>query len=76
MQSTILQKDKTGAQSGPMKTQTAITLAKGRNQLAEILGVAAITTYRWPLEEKLPAKHLHVLRLARPRWFKPVAKKP
>lgn len=53
-----------------MKMQTAMDLAKGRDKLAALLGVAPITTYRWPTDEDLPAKHLRVLKLARPKWFK------
>ena len=51
-----------------MKTQDAMNLAGGRKQLAELLGVAPITTYRW--KEDLAQNHEDRLRILKPRWFK------
>lgn len=51
-----------------MKTKDAIQLAGGRQQLADLLGVASITTYRW--KEDLAQKHEDRLRILKPRWFK------
>lgn len=53
-----------------MKTQDAIDLAGGRKQLAALLGVAYISTYRWPKDEDLQQKHEDRLRVLKPRWFK------
>ena len=50
-----------------MQTKDAIDLAGGRKQLAEMLGVASISTYRW---KELPQKHEDRLRVLKPRWFK------
>lgn len=51
-----------------MKTKDAIQHAGGRKQLADLLGVASITTYRW--KEDLAQKHEDRLRILKPRWFK------
>lgn len=51
-----------------MKTKEAIDLAGGRKQLAALLGVASITTYRW--KEYLALNHEDRLRVLRPKWFK------
>ena len=53
-----------------MKTQDAIDLAGGRKQLAALLGVASISTYRWPKDGDLQQKHEDRLRILKPRWFK------
>lgn len=50
-----------------MKTKDAINLAGSRKQLAALLGVAPISTYRWA---DLPQKHEDRLRVAKPSWFK------
>ena len=50
-----------------MKTKDAMTLAGGRKQLAEMLGVASITTYRWGAD--LTQKHEDRLRALKPSWF-------
>lgn len=52
-----------------MKTETAIELAGGREQLAQLLGVASITTYRW--KPDLPQPREDRLRVLRPAWFRP-----
>lgn len=52
-----------------MNTETAIKLAGGRKKLAELLGCASITTYRWTPD--LPQHRADRLRLLRPRWFQP-----
>ena len=58
-----------------MKTKDAMNLAGGRKQLAEMLGVASITTYRWG--EDLSQKHEDRLRVLKPVWFrKPKAPAP
>lgn len=50
-----------------MNTKDAMNLAGGRKQLAEMLGVASITTYRW--KEELAQKHEDRLRILKPSWF-------
>ena len=58
-----------------MEIETAIQLAGGRKQLAELLGVASITTYRW--KGKLAQNHEDRLRILKPKWFKtPKTKAP
>jgi hypothetical protein len=51
-----------------MNTDDAINKAGGRKQLAELLGVAPITTYRWvgPLQQR----HEDRLRVLKPSWFR------
>lgn len=50
-----------------MDTKTAIAKAGGRERLALLLEVSAVTTYAWKVE--LPRKHERFLRLKRPDWF-------
>ena len=50
-----------------MDTNTAIAKAGGRERLALLLEVSAVTTYAWRTE--LPRKHERWLRLKRPQWF-------
>ena len=52
-----------------MNTETAIKLAGSRRKLAEILGVAYISTYRW--KPDLPQHRADRLRILKPRWFQP-----
>jgi hypothetical protein len=47
--------------------QDFIELAGGRKKLAEMLGLAPISTYRW---KTLPQKHEDRLRVAKPSWFR------
>lgn len=51
-----------------MNTKEAMALAGGRKQLAEMLGVASITTYRWGAN--LTQKHEDRLRILKPAWFR------
>lgn len=51
-----------------MNTKDAIDLAGGRKKLAEMLGVASITTYRWT--GNLAQKHEDRLRILKPAWFR------
>lgn len=53
-----------------MNTEFASTKAGGRHKLAEMLGVALITTYQKSWVPNLPPKHERFLRAARPKWFK------
>lgn len=49
---------------------TAFALSKvggSREKLAELLGVAPITTYHW--QPALPPKHIRYLRVLKPAWF-------
>ena len=58
-----------GATMRDMNTDTAIKLAGSREKLAELLGVASITTYRW--KPSLPQHRADRLRILKPRWFHP-----
>lgn len=58
-----------GANMLVMNTETAIKLAGGRKQLAELLGCALLTTYRWTPD--LPQHRSDRLRILRPKWFQP-----
>jgi hypothetical protein len=51
-----------------MNTDKAIKLAGGRDKLAELLGVASISTYRW--KPRLPKMRAFQLRALKPEWFK------
>lgn len=51
-----------------MKTETAMALAGGRKQLADILGVTSLTTYRW--KPDLPRMREFQLKALRPAWFR------
>lgn len=51
-----------------MNTEDAIKLAGGRKELAKILGVASITTYRW--NPDLPQHRADRLRILKPTWFR------
>jgi len=53
-----------------MNMQFAMDKAGGREELARLLGVAAITTYHWDLDKPLPKKHLRFLSVARPKWVR------
>lgn len=57
-----------------MNTDKAIKLAGGREALARLLGVAAITTYRW--KPNLPAARAWQLEVIRPEWFKSHKERP
>ena len=52
-----------------METEFASTKAGGRHKLAEMLGVALITTYQKSWNPNLPPKHERFLRALRPKWF-------
>lgn len=51
-----------------MNTKDAIALAGSREELAKVLGVAAITTYRW--NPDLPQHRADRLRILKPAWFR------
>ncbi len=53
-----------------MNTSEAIKRAGGRDKLAELLGVSALTTYGPTWKPNLPPKHERFLRAKRPRWFR------
>lgn len=50
-----------------MNTDKAIKLAGGREELAQLLGCASITTYRW--KPNLPRARAWQLQILRPEWF-------
>jgi hypothetical protein len=51
-----------------ISTEDAIKKANGRQELADLLGVASITTYRW--QPNIPESHVYKLYFLRPDWFK------
>jgi len=53
-----------------MNTDRAVELAGGRQELADLLGVHWLSTYRW--KPDLPPMREYQLRFLRPGWFKPI----
>jgi len=55
-----------------MNTDKAIKLAgggtRGRANLAALLGVTSLATYRWA--PNIPDRHVWKLQVLRPEWFK------
>lgn len=55
-----------------MKTRNAISLAGGktvgRENLAALLGIKPIATYKWGAD--VPDRHVWRLQVLKPEWFK------